>query len=56
MIQYNLQAARKLKSTKTKKLKLKLQVKRKEKLTKPQKIPISKAINDKFFGVDPRLF
>ena len=56
MLQYNQQAARKLKSIKKKKLKLKLMAKRKEKLATPKKIPISKAINDRFFGVDPKLF
>ena len=56
MIQYNLQVARKLKLIKTKKLKLKLMVKRKGKLATTQKILISKVINDKFFGVDPKLF
>ena len=56
MLQYNPQVARKLKSIKTKKLKLKLMARRKEKLAIPQKLPISKVINDKFFGVDPKLF
>ena len=56
MLQYSLQAARKLKSIKTKKLELKLMAKKKEKLAILKKIPISKAINDKFFGVDPKLF
>tara|TARA_B100001027_G_C16096368_1_gene254030 strand:+ start:182 stop:352 length:171 start_codon:yes stop_codon:yes gene_type:complete len=56
MLQYNPQAARKLKLIKTKKLKLKLMAKRKEKLAMSKKIPIQKVINDKFFGVDPKLF
>ena len=56
MLQYNPQTARKLKSIKTKKLKLKLMAKRMVKLATPKKIPTSKVINDKFFGVDPKLF
>tara|TARA_B100001027_G_scaffold211958_1_gene180756 strand:+ start:640 stop:777 length:138 start_codon:yes stop_codon:yes gene_type:complete len=45
-----------LKSTKTKKLKLKLRAKRKGRLSMPQKIPIPKVINGKFFEVGPKLF
>ena len=56
MLQCNPQAARKLKLIKTKKLKLKLMAKRKGKLSTIQKILILKVINDKFFGVDPKLF
>ena len=56
MLQCNPQAARKLKLIKTKKLKLKLMAKRKGKLAMPQKIPIPKAIDDKFFVMGPKLF
>tara|TARA_B100000212_G_scaffold265424_1_gene204960 strand:- start:469 stop:606 length:138 start_codon:yes stop_codon:yes gene_type:complete len=44
-----------LKSTKTKKLKLKLKEKRREKLAMPQKIPIPKVIDGKFFELGPKL-